>query len=156
MSIHAPTNIDPKPPLIVVAEDDADIRELVVDLLRQEGHAVEWHDCGAGLLGRLGRQPDPTLVVTDLRLPRLDGLEVLERAAAMGVHVPALLFTAYGRDAEVRERARQLDVPVLPKPVAPSVLRAEVESLLSEQDFWAAPEHDGYSEIRPRAVRLPF
>lgn len=137
-------------PIIVVADDDADIRELVVEVLRSEGHHVEWEGCGAGLLWRLARRPDPSLVVTDLRMPWLDGLEVIERAARMGLHVPAILCTAYAGEPSVRERARALDVPVVPKPFEPVRLRGEIDALLAEHDFWAVPEHDGYSEIRPR------
>src|SRR5690606_23969459 len=111
---------------------------------------VEQEECGAGLLCRLTRGPEPALVVTDLRMPWLDGLEVLERADRMGVRVPAILCTAFAGDGSVRERARALDVAVLPKPFAPRSLRDEVDALLAEQDFWAAPEHDGYSEIRRR------
>ncbi len=135
---------------IVVADDDADVRELVVEVLRSEGHHVEWEGCGASLLWRLARRPDPSLVVTDLRMPWLDGLEVIERAARMGSYVPAILCTAYAGEPSVRERARALDVPVVPKPCEPVRLRSEVEALLAEHDFWAVPAHDGYSEIRPR------
>ncbi|MCZ7684089.1 MAG: hypothetical protein M5U28_37085 [Sandaracinaceae bacterium] len=42
---------------IVVADDDADVRELVVEVLRSEGHHVEWEGCGASLLWRLARRP---------------------------------------------------------------------------------------------------
>lgn len=146
--------IESRQPTIVVADDDVDVRAMIVDILRGDGHRVEWEGCGAGLLYRLSQRRDTTLVVTDLRMPWVDGLEVLERVARMGLHVPAILCTAYAHDGEVRERARALDVPVLGKPVELSALRAEVEGLLDEQDFWTSPEHDGYSEIRPRVRPL--
>lgn len=139
-------------PRLVVAEDDADIRALLVDILRADGHEVEWEDCGAGLLSRLSRRPDPTLVVTDLRMPWLDGLEVLERAARMGLQVPGILCTGYP-DHDVRQRAHALHVPVLPKPVDLGLLREEVSTSLCELDFWLEPAHDGYTEIRRRTGR---
>lgn len=139
-------------PRLIVAEDDPDIRALLVEILRGDGHEVEWEDSGAGLLSRLSRDPDPTLVVTDLRMPWLDGLEVLERAARMGLQVPGILCTGYP-DHDVRQRARALHVPVLPKPVDIGVLRREVTTSLCEVDFWLEPEHDGYTPIRRRSAR---
>lgn len=139
-------------PVLVVADDDADVRAVLVDALRADGHAVEWEGCGAGLLSRLRRRPDPTLVVTDLRMPWLDGLEVLERAARMGLHVPGILCTGFS-DHAVRKRADALHVPILPKPLDLARLRREVIAGLEEHHFWSAPEHDGYAPIRPRVPR---
>jgi CheY-like chemotaxis protein len=93
-----------KPPVLVIAEDDADMRAVLVDTLRADGHTVEWEPCGAGLLARLARRPDPALVVTDLQMPWLDGLEVLERAARVGLRVPGILCTGFA-DHDVRQRA---------------------------------------------------
>jgi CheY-like chemotaxis protein len=138
-------------PMLLVADDDADMRAILVDALRAEGHAVEWEPCGAGLLSRLSRGPGPDLVVTDLRMPWLDGLEVLERAERMGVHVPGILCTGFF-DHEVRERAVRLDVPVLRKPLDLARLRQEVSRGLDEAP-WPEPEHDGYEPIRRRTPR---
>ncbi len=139
-------------PVLLVADDDADIRSILVDVLKEDGHAVEWAECGAGLLSRLSRRPDPSLVLTDLKMPWLDGLEVLERAARVGLQVPAILFTGH-LDHDVHQRARALQVPVLPKPLDLSRLREEVSTVLDAQSFWAEPEHDGYWPIRPRSPR---
>lgn len=142
-------------PVLVIADDDIDVRAVMQDALRTAGYAVEPVECGASLLARLTRDPDPTLVVTDLKMPRIDGLDVLERAARMGLLVPAILCTAFVDD-EVRERARELDVPILAKPLEISALRQEVRSVLRDWDFWREPEHDGVSEVRPRARPLPW
>lgn len=146
--------ISPRKPVLVVADDDPDLRSIMVQVLRTDGHDVESADCGADLLARLSRTPDPSLVVTDLKMPWLDGLEVLERAERMGLFVPGILCTAYA-DHAVQQRAGELHVPVLPKPIDLRALRREVESALRDVDFWREPEHDGISEIRRRARRLP-
>lgn len=141
-------------PTLLVADDDADMRAILVDVLRAEGHAVEWVPCGAGLLSRLSRGPGPALVVTDLKMPWLDGLEVLERAAREGLYVPGILCTGFFTH-EVRERAERLDVPVLPKPLDLAKLRQEVNRGLDEV-LLREPEHDGYEPIRPRTPRDPW
>ncbi len=140
---------------ILVADDDVEVRTVMLDLLRTEGHHVEPAQHGAELLARLSQRPDAALVITDLAMPWLDGLEVLERASRMGLFVPGILCTAYA-DETVQSRARELDVPVLEKPLDVRTLRREVEAALRETDFWRQPEHDGISEIRPRRRPLPW
>jgi len=145
------TDVNVRQPTLVVADDDADVRAILVDALRAGGHSVEWEPCGAGLLSRLSRVPGPDLVVTDLKMPWLDGLEVLERAERMGLHVPGILCTGFF-DHEVRERAERLDVPILQKPLDLARLRQAVSRGLDEA-LWTEPEHDGYEPIRRRTRR---
>jgi CheY-like chemotaxis protein len=148
---HIMTDVNVRQPTLVVADDDADVRAILVDALRAGGHSVEWEPCGAGLLSRLSRVPGPDLVVTDLKMPWLDGLEVLERAERMGLHVPGILCTGFF-DHEVRERAERLDVPILQKPLDLARLRQAVSRGLDEA-LWTEPEHDGYEPIRRRTRR---
>lgn len=133
--------------LVVVAEDDPDMRQLVVRALGKD-HDVEAVEDGAALLSRLGRDPAPALVVTDLRMPWLDGLEALHR---LGPHrwVPAILVTAFP-DAGTQDRARSEDVELLAKPFDLDELRALAQRVLRSFDPWAEPDHDGYTPIRPR------
>jgi two-component system OmpR family response regulator len=113
---------------ILVAEDDATIANGLTQSLRQSGYAV---DCA-----RTGSEADAALaagqydlVILDLGLPKLSGLEVLKRLRGRQSNVPVLILTAL--DA-VSDRVRGLDLGAddyLAKPFALSELEARVRAL---------------------------
>ena len=84
----------------LLVEDEEAIRHGLTELFRQHGYQVD--DVGAGLaaLERIARQAYD-LVVLDLMLPDLDGLEVLARIRAQGVQTPVLILTARGAEQDV-------------------------------------------------------
>ena len=83
---------------VLVVEDDSTVAEVVSTYLRNEGFDVTWESDGqAGLDAALADPPD--LVVLDLMLPSLDGLEVCRRLRA-SAPVPVVMLTAKGDDAE--------------------------------------------------------
>jgi CheY-like chemotaxis protein len=70
-----------KPPVcrsILVVEDDPNIRECLIELLRVEGYPVEFAADGAEALEKLATITRPTLVLLDLMMPRVDGWQVLK------------------------------------------------------------------------------
>jgi DNA-binding response OmpR family regulator len=78
---------------IVLAEDDADLRALLAECLRREGHVV-WEACDGGEAVGLVRAHAPALLLLDIWMPVLNGLEVLEHlgrsSEAMGMKVVVL------------------------------------------------------------------
>lgn len=120
---------------ILVVEDDARIAAALRRTLAYEGYEVETAGDGrAGLAAAAARLPD--LVVLDLMLPELDGLEVCRRLRAGG-DVPILVLTA--RDA-VGDRVEGLDAGAddyLVKPFANEELLARIRALLRR----AVPHH---------------
>jgi DNA-binding response OmpR family regulator len=90
---------------VLVVEDTAALAESLARGLAEEGFTVERADRGEAALATLARNP-VDVVVLDLGLPDLDGVQVLERLRAGGDVVPVLVLTA--RDA-VESRVRALD-----------------------------------------------
>ena len=78
---------------VVLAEDDAAIAEPLSRALQREGYDVEVLADGAGALDRVTRDP-VDLLVLDLGLPGMDGLEVCRRVRATQVDLPVLMLTA--------------------------------------------------------------
>src|SRR6059036_2831767 len=78
---------------VLLAEDDASISEPLARALRREGYAVEVREDGPTALDA-GMQGGIDLVVLDLGLPGMDGLEVARRLRAGGYAVPVLILTA--------------------------------------------------------------
>lgn len=124
---------------ILLVEDDAMLADAVARALRQSAHAVE--------VARDGEEADALLknaaydlVLLDLGLPRLDGLEVLRRLRRRRSTVPVILLTV--RDAP-EDRVAGLDTGAddyLPKPFNLSELEARVRALLRRANQGAGPD----------------
>jgi len=121
----------PKPMTILVADDDEDMRSLVSETLRADGHRVMEARDGEELLGHLRRALDepgerPDVVVTDVLMPRLSGLGVLDALRRVHWNVPVILMTVL-RDSSVHTLAKRLGaVCVLQKPLGVEDLRSAV------------------------------
>lgn len=128
MSASAPC--PPLAPLVLVAEDDDEMRALMTRALRRDGYEVLAAHDGSALFAAVrasrsaGREPD--LVVSDVRMPNLDGLELVLRLRDEGCEVPVVLVSAFA-DAPTIERAKRLGVAhVLSKPFDLDDLRTAV------------------------------
>jgi CheY-like chemotaxis protein len=67
---------------ILIIEDDDGVRDSLAAILREEGHVVEVADSGAGAMARLARRPLPTLILLDLMMPGMDGIDFRQRQLA--------------------------------------------------------------------------
>lgn len=67
---------------ILVVDDDEDVRECLCDLLMHEGYGVASVADGGAALEHLATKPAPDVVLLDLRMPKMDGYEFLERRAS--------------------------------------------------------------------------
>ncbi|MCG8423926.1 MAG: response regulator [Proteobacteria bacterium] len=121
-------------PKIFIADDDREMRSMLGASLRREGFDVQLIDSGVQLLAELdaaravGQAPD--LVITDLRMPGIDGLEVLRHVQTTSPSLPVILITAFG-DRRTHERAHSLGAAfVIDKPFQLGVLRDQVEALI--------------------------
>ncbi len=80
---------------VLVVEDDALMRSFVADVLGGEGYRVEVAADAESALGRLGREPFD-LVITDLKMPGMDGLELLRRGRTSQPDARWVVITAHG------------------------------------------------------------
>jgi two-component system, OmpR family, response regulator MprA len=114
---------------ILVVDDDPRITELLRRIFAYEGYSVTIAASGDEALTRTLEQP-PDLIVLDIMLPGLNGLEVTQRLRAASDYVPILMLTA--RDS-VADRVAGFEVGAddyLVKPFAPEELLARVKALL--------------------------
>jgi two-component system response regulator QseB len=141
---------------LLVVEDDAELRELLGRLLRDEGYLVDTAPDGqAGLHRALTRRYDA--MVIDRGLPGIDGLDLIGRLRKQGVATPVLVLTAYGA---VADRVAGLDAGAedyLVKPFEIDELLARLRALLRRH--WPQAEQiqlgEGLLDLAVRAVRLP-
>jgi DNA-binding response OmpR family regulator len=115
-------------PLVLVADDDADIRELVSALLKRRGYeVVEAEDGTAALRQFFAQRPD--LVVLDVSMPGLDGWEALGRIREMS-DVPVLMLTARAAELDKVRGLRGGADDYVTKPFGAEELLARVEAQL--------------------------
>ncbi|MGH3249417.1 MAG: response regulator [Trebonia sp.] len=121
------TNPD-RPGRIIVVDDDATLADVVGRYLTRDGHHVECVGDGYEALRRVAAEP-PDLVVLDLMLPGIDGLEVCRRVRVTS-EVPVIMLTARGDDFDVvGGLAAGADDYVI-KPARPAVLDARIRAVL--------------------------
>ena len=114
---------------LLVVEDDPDIANLIRHYLEKSGHTVQNLTTGAGVLTRLRADP-ADLVILDLGLPHIDGIEVIRQSRRAGASVPILVLSARERAAD---RTLGLDVGAddyVGKPFDSNELLARVRALL--------------------------
>lgn len=119
------------PKLILVADDDEDILALVTAVLERSGHEVTGVRDGAEALESLQRQ-SPDLVVLDISMPEVDGLEVLQRirSSAETSELPVVLLSARAQEDDVRLGYATGASAYVRKPFSPRELADRVAQLL--------------------------
>lgn len=117
------------PMRVVVADDDADIRELVTFKLRQAGYDIDAVADGAQAWATISEAP-PRLAVLDVMMPGLSGLDVLRkiRDDEHTKTVPIILLTARSRDIDAGFASGATDY--VAKPFSPRELVRRVTSVL--------------------------
>lgn len=116
---------------ILVIEDEEDIAELIRYNLEREGYRVLHAESGELGLQSLRRQ-QPDLLLLDLMLPGMDGLEVCRRIKADGAveRTPVIMVTARGEEADIVTGLELGAEDYLTKPFSPRVLVARVRAVL--------------------------
>jgi DNA-binding response OmpR family regulator len=113
---------------VLVVDDDPTVREVVITYLTKAGHTVTSASDGNEALASVARKT-PELVVLDLMLPGVDGLEVCRRLRQTG-NIPVIMLTAKG---SVSDRVVGLEVGAddyVTKPFSPRELVLRVDSVL--------------------------
>lgn len=125
-----------EPPRVLLAEDDDEMRRLIVEALHKDGYQVTAVADGGRLLVTLAHElvgkdgaTLADLVLSDVRMPICSGMQILEQLRAARWRTPVILMTAFG-DAATREHARTLGALLFDKPFDLDDLRTAVASLL--------------------------
>ena len=115
-----------------VVEDDESVRTLAARALERDGHAVNVAADGAQGLSLIREAAGSyDLVVSDIRMPEMDGIEMAKAAAALFPAMKILLMTGY---ADQRERAEELNgiiLDVVQKPFTLAEIRSRVDRALA-------------------------
>lgn len=122
---------------VLIAEDNKEMRRLLVWALEKRGFRVAEACNGPDLLYRLSTQADPgsrfDLLVSDVRMPHMTGLEVIQGLQSVRrLLPPTVLITAFG-DEQIHRKAADLGAVVVDKPFELEELMEKVEEALSHR-----------------------
>ena len=128
------SGVDRPQPVVLAADDDEDILELVAFRLERSGYTVLRARDGEEAL-RLAQEAKPDLAVLDVMMPKLDGFELTRRLRADGAtsRMPIILLTARAQDADVQAGFDAGADDYLRKPFSPQELRARVQAILGRR-----------------------
>jgi two-component system NtrC family response regulator len=119
---------------IIVADDEERQREALTRALRAAGHTVVPAAGGEDAIAALARQP-VDMVITDLRMPDLSGLEVLRRVRKIQPEVAIVILTAYGTVAGAVDAMKAGATDYVTKPVDLEALELTVNRVLERRDL---------------------
>jgi two-component system response regulator HydG len=125
---------------ILVVDDEPNARSGLEKLLRQDGYEVDVADDGKTALVIAGDRP-PDLVVTDLKMPRMDGIELLKHLRAQDVDLPIIMVTAFGDVASAVKAMREGAEDYITKPVDFDALSLSIERSLARRDLKVEAEN---------------
>lgn len=116
---------------VLLVDDDAAVRSAIKFSLEMEGFTVRLYDKAAALLAD-ENLPTRACLVVDLRMPGMDGLEMVDALRARHVELPAILIVSERASPQLRRRARQSGVgEVLEKPLSDSALIESIRHVFS-------------------------
>ncbi len=140
-------------PRILLVDDEKNLRTAVTLALENEGHKVDAAEDGFEALA-LMRENKYALILTDLRMPRMDGLELVRSLQKWGEKIPVIVLTAH---ATIDSTARLFKAGIrdlLLKPFALEELYKSVNRILNDTEPTQAPEEVSPQTIKPEMVPL--
>ncbi len=118
---------------VLVVDDEEGARSGLEKLLRLEGYEVDTAPDGLAALERAAEQP-PDVVVTDLKMPRMDGMALMERLRAQWPGMPVIVVTAFGDVGSAVAAMRQGAEHYLIKPVDFDELQVAIDRAIEHRD----------------------
>ncbi len=138
---------------VTLVEDDIELAKMIRSFLISEHYEVSWADNGLDAVDLiLNEQPD--LVVLDIMLPGIDGVEVCQQIRDKEFNSPVLMLTA--KDDDLSE-VSALNIGAdgyLNKPVRPHILLAYIKALLRRNETSTKPKNSGVLQVQDLSINL--
>ena len=116
---------------ILVAEDEEDTRKLIARFLERQGYEVTTSKDGIDALLHLGKKHFD-LILSDIRMPNLDGFKLLEMISQKGIEAPVIFLTAMTRMEEEQKGLELGAMDYIKKPIRKEILLSRVKSTLEK------------------------
>lgn len=138
--------------IVHVIDDDTDVRQSLAFLLSTAGLAVRVHESGSAFLKILSEVQEGC-IVTDVRMPGVDGIELQRRLADAGVKLPVIVMTGHGDIALAVEAMKAGAIDFIEKPFDDEVLIAAIKTALARR-AGDRERHARVAEVRDRMKLL--
>ena len=116
---------------ILIVDDESNARNALAEILREEGYTCETAADGFKGLGRFG-EFEPDLVLTDLKMPGMDGVELLTKVRERTPGLPVVVMTAFGAVDSAVQAMRSGAIDYLTKPINTDELLIVIDRALHE------------------------
>ena len=118
---------------ILLVDDEANVRRVFSDVLKKESYIVKGVKDGPEAIKAV-EQEKFDLALVDLRMPRMDGIEVLENIKRIKPHIPVIIYTGYGSVTTAVECMRRRAADYLNKPFSPQELKSSIRKALERAE----------------------
>jgi len=125
--------MDPGNKRILVIEDDREMRSLLKDFIEDEGYAVDSVEDGSEAFRKLARETFD-LMITDIRMPGLNGLDILPGLKKLLPQAPIIVITAFGSEEVYRRVLERGANAYLEKPIHLEELRILIQKMISPEE----------------------
>ena len=136
---------------ILVVEDEPNVRLVFRTALESNDYAISAAEDGETALKWLGKEPFD-LVLLDLQMPGMGGMETLGRLRAQGNDIPVVIISAHDQAPNVVEAMRLGAIDFLPKPLTPGALRRVVAEVIARGDEGGKLKGAGGARRTPRGT----
>ncbi|MFL4996832.1 MAG: response regulator FixJ [Microvirga sp.] len=119
--------------VVHVVDDDAAVRKSLAFLLASEGLPARLHESASGFLDDAARI-EAGCIVTDVRMPGIDGIELIRRLKERGIALPVIVMTGHADVPMAVEAMKEGAIDFLEKPFGDEVFLAAVRSALARQE----------------------
>jgi len=138
---------------ILFAEDERNMRILVADFLEMEGYKVLLAVDGEEALQKFCENPDLSLIILDIMMPRMSGIEVLEEIRER-CHIPVIMLTAKSAETDELEGFQCGADEYISKPFSPRILVARVNALLRRSCPMQKETKIGVLHVKPSSMEV--
>ena len=115
---------------ILLVDDEANVRTVFSDILKKESYIVKEAKDGPEAIKAIDEETFD-LALVDLRMPRMDGIEVLEHIKKRKPEIPVIVYTGYGSITSAVEAMRKGAFDYLNKPFSPQQLKSNIKKALA-------------------------
>jgi len=137
---------------ILVVDDEPNLRRVLSAQLERDGYEVHTAEDGEQALGIL-KEHHIDLVITDLRMPKIDGMELLRRAQKLDAELPVVMITAHGTVDNAVEALKTGAFDYLTKPFDQVEVRTIVAKALRTRDLSATEASRPFHEVPVEGTR---